>query len=81
MALNGITNRNLIRVGRVLKITGTKPTSVSTFSYKVVAGDTVTKIAARFGTTKERILSANRITNPNVMRVGTVLKITGSRAP
>lgn len=44
-------------------------------TYKVRAGDTLTAIAARFGTTVAEIAALNNITNPSLIRVGQVLNI------
>jgi len=92
-AANGITNPNLIYVGQVLIIPapGTTPTPSTPLpgtavpttapstggTYTVVAGDTLSRIALRFGTTVQAIVSANGITNPNLIYVGQVLKIPG----
>jgi LysM repeat protein len=56
-----------------------QPTAVPTTAqtYTVVAGDTLSKIAAQFGTTVAALASANGITNPNLIYVGQVLKISG----
>lgn len=43
--------------------------------YVVKAGDTVSGIAARYGTTVSAIASANRLANINLIRVGQVLTI------
>ena len=55
-----------------------QPPSDSEYSgrtYTVVKGDTLTRIANRFGTTVQRLCELNNITNPNLIRVGQVLKI------
>jgi LysM repeat protein len=44
-------------------------------TYKVRSGDTLTAIAARFGTTVAEIAALNNITNPSLIRVGQVLNI------
>ena len=44
-------------------------------TYRVVAGDTLTGIAARYGVTLKALEVANGITDPSHLRVGTVLKI------
>ncbi|MFN2155921.1 MAG: LysM peptidoglycan-binding domain-containing protein, partial [Anaerolineae bacterium] len=46
----------------------------------VVAGDTLTRIAARCGTTVQAILTANpQITNPNLIYVGQVIEMPGAQ--
>jgi LysM domain len=51
------------------------PSPSAARTYRVVAGDTLTSIAARFGVTLRALEAANGITNPSLLRVGTVLKI------
>lgn len=82
---NNIQNINLIFAGQVLNIPsgsgGTpapQPTGVpveNPSTYTVVRGDTLGRIAARFGTTVGAIASLNGITNINLIYVGQVLKI------
>lgn len=85
-ALNGIKNPNIIRVGQVLRLSGSA--SVSTHSpsatgtvYVVKAGDTLSSIAARYHTTYQQIAKINGISNPNLIRVGQTLKISSGAAP
>ena len=47
-------------------------------TYIVVAGDTLSGIAKRFGVTLSALISANHITNPNLIYIGQVLTIPGS---
>jgi LysM repeat protein len=55
---------------------GTTVTTVTRYSaYTVRAGDTLAKIAARFSTTQQAILSANAIADPNRIFVGQLLTI------
>jgi LysM repeat protein len=49
--------------------------------YTVRAGDTLAKIAARYGTTVWKLASLNGIPNPNYIRVGQVLCIRPGGAP
>lgn len=72
--LNAIANPNLIRVGQVLKLTASQPTT-STTTYTVKSGDTLYKIARQFGTTVQQLVTANQISNPNLIRVGQTLII------
>lgn len=44
-------------------------------SYVVVKGDTLTKIAKRYGTTVEALVKANNIDNPNLIKVGQYIVI------
>ncbi len=50
-------------------------TSVKPKTYTVVSGDTLTKIANRFGVTTTALMTANKITNANNIRLGQVLVI------
>ena len=52
--------------------------AVTTSSYTVAPGDTLIRIASRFGTTAANIMALNGITNPNLIRVGRVLTISGT---
>ena len=84
MTLNGITDANRIRIGQVLTIAGAAPaapaapasTSAPTTSYTVVAGDTLSGIASRFGTTSRNLMALNGITNANFLRIGQVLRLS-----
>lgn len=46
--------------------------------YTVKPGDTLSKIAIRFGTTWQRIAELNRVVNPNVLHPGQILLVPGS---
>lgn len=46
--------------------------------YTVAAGDTLSKIAARYGTTYQKLAEYNGISNPNVISVGQKIKIPGT---
>lgn len=73
-AINGIGDPNRIWAGQVLKVTG-QPTTQNT--YYVQAGDTLSGIAAKFGTTVSALVSANGISNPNVIYVGQKILLGG----
>ncbi len=78
---NGITNPNRIYVGTSLRISGEapapfQPETGSASTYTVKRGDTLSKIAARFGTTVTAIADANGISNPNRIYIGQVLTVT-----
>ncbi|WP_288638813.1 LysM peptidoglycan-binding domain-containing protein [uncultured Lentilactobacillus sp.] len=74
-AINGIGDPNRIWPGQVLKVTG-KASSQNT--YYVQAGDTLSGIAAKFGTTVSALVQANGISNPNVIYVGQKIILGGS---
>lgn len=87
---NNIQNINLIFAGQVLRIPGAstpgpQPTSApgggTPSTYTVVPGDTLGRIAGRFGTTVSAIASLNGITNINLIFVGQVLRIPGGTGP
>ena len=73
VALNNIADKNKIYVGQVLKISGT--TSNNSITYTVQAGDTLSGIASRCGTTYQELARINNISNPNLIYVGQVIKI------
>lgn len=62
--INGISDPNKIYPGQVLKINGTAP-APSTTTYIVKAGDTLSGIASKFGTTWQRLAQVNGIKDPN----------------
>lgn len=80
-----ITNANLIYEGQRLTIYATDPGNPPPppppppgQTYYVVKGDTLRKIASRFGTTVDAILKVNpRISNPNLIYVGQAITIPG----
>lgn len=76
-ALNSLGNPNLLQVGQVLKVTGT---ASSENTYYVQAGDTLSGIAAKFGTTVSDLVAKNGIANPNVIFVGQKIVISGGGA-
>ncbi len=87
--LNGIQNPNLIYPGEVLKISGTAAVSGGSYSnatatsqgtYTVRSGDTLSGIAARYGTSANALARLNGIQNPNLIYPGEVLKISGTAA-
>ncbi len=91
LSANGLDQRALIRIGQSLTIPGTAATAAPTAtpapaaapaatSYRVASGDTVGRIAARFGTTVAAIASANGLDSRAFIRIGQTLTIPGSSA-
>ncbi len=60
-----------------------RPTAVpaSRQTYTVQPGDTLYRIATRFGTTVEALVQSNYISNPNLIYVGQVLIVPSGGAP
>ena len=65
------------------------PTLLLTFSlawaqpstYTVGPGDTLTRIAARFGVSVSELVGLNNLANPNALEVGQVLTLAPDLAP
>ncbi len=73
---NGLTDRNVIRVGQRLIIpTTVAPPATPSQGYIVQPGDTLWLVAQRFNTTVEAIAQANGIVNPNLIFVGQSLAV------
>lgn len=77
VGINNLANPNVLRIGQVLKVPSqaTSPPPATTVLYTVKAGDTLYAIALRYGTTVQRLVTMNQLTNPNLLRVGQVLVI------
>lgn len=71
-------------VNRRLGVADTTPDAGSAQGvtvYTVKKGDTLSQIAAKYGTTYQAIAAYNGIKNPNAIRVGQKIKIPASTAP
>ena len=75
--LNGLED-TMIYVGQTLKIPSEQTTvpapTGGTTTYKVVSGDTLWALAARFNTTVDKLVSMNNLTN-TILSVGQVLTV------
>jgi N-acetylmuramoyl-L-alanine amidase len=91
LALNGLSRTSLIFPGQVIKLTSAAVAPVTpvpvasapagaTSSYTIVAGDTVSKIAARFGVTTLSVLTANNLGWSTIIYPGRVLTIPQTTA-
>jgi LysM repeat protein len=72
---NGIVNENYIWVGQRLIIPGGSTGETGGQVYVVQAGDTLSSIAVKFGTTEWAIAAANNLPNVNMIYVGQTLRI------
>lgn len=82
-ATNGIADPNLVVAGTTLGIPGGGVTPAPTppaLTVTVVAGDTLTSIAARHGVSAVDLAAHNRLANPHLIRIGQTLAIP-ARAP
>lgn len=89
MRLNGIGNANFIWVGQQLRLSARVSTVNVTIDqqpqpqlagtiYTVRPGDTLSQIAANYGTTAQSLLIANGLPNANFVWVGQQLRIAGA---
>ncbi|WP_217269630.1 LysM peptidoglycan-binding domain-containing protein [Neobacillus endophyticus] len=80
--LNGIKNPNLIYAGQTLKIPSgsSSHSGVTQTTYTVRPGDTLSEIAAKFGTTVNALVKLNNIKNPDHIYAGQILKLSGAAA-
>ena len=80
---NNLVNMNLLYVGQRLTIPGTASEPAPSNTYYVVnRGDTLSAIAARYGTTTQTLVQANGLASANLIYVGQRLVIPGgSSAP
>ena len=72
-SLNGISDPNLIYVGQALRVNGSA--NAGSVYYTVRAGDNLSAIASRYGTSYQSIASLNGLANPNLIYAGQTLKI------
>lgn len=83
-ALNGIANPNLIYPGQVLKLTGaasatpSAPAAPAAATYTVKPGDTLSAIAAKFATSYRQLATLNKISDPNKIYPGQVLRLSAT---
>ncbi len=80
--LNSLGNPNLIRPGQVLLIPGDagETTPAASETHIVRAGDTLGKIAKKYGVTVAQLMDSNGITDPNRIYLGAAIVVDGSAA-
>ncbi|WP_226924733.1 lytic transglycosylase domain-containing protein [Georgenia satyanarayanai] len=88
VAANGLNSQALIKVGQVLRLpaagkaaTAAPARAAAATTHTVAAGDTVSALAKRYGTTVEDIVSANRLGSRALIIIGQRLTIPGTSAP
>ena len=79
-AFNGISNPNLLYVGKKLKIPSG---ATSEIPYTVKKGDSLGSIASRFGVKLSDVCSRNGISSPNLIKVGQkiIIPVKGAIKP
>lgn len=80
IATNGIADPDLIRVGQVLVVPGQTATAPAT-THTVAAGETLAGIAGVYGASVDSLVSANNLTNPNLIRIGQQIVIAPGPTP
>ena len=73
-ALNGIANPNLIYPGQVIKVNGSAAAPQQR-TYTVGRGDNLSSIAARYGTSYQKLQQINGIADANLIYPGQVLRL------
>ena len=82
LSLNTLPNPDNLTVGQELKIPGDLPVDLGgARGYTVQQGDTLSKIAVKFGVTVAAIQELNKLANPNQIYPGQTLQIPGGSAP
>ena len=74
-SINNISNVNLIFTGELLYVPTSNANDMSHTLYVVKRGDTLWGISRRFGVSISKIVMLNRISNPNLIYPGNVLRI------
>jgi LysM repeat protein len=73
--LNDLGPRSLIRVGQVIKLSGTAAPQSAVESYRVKPGDTLSLIASRHGLSVSELTAINRISSSTIIYPGQVLRV------
>lgn len=72
---NNISNPNLIRIGQVLVIPGEE--GEPDVIHVVQRGDTLGRIAAKYGASVSSLVEINQISNANLIRIGQQIVVSG----
>ncbi len=72
------TSSGSYNAGTIATVNVPIPSSSASGTYTVKSGDILSNIASMFGMTTANLQSINNISNPNLIYVGQVLKVTGT---
>jgi LysM repeat protein len=78
---NNITDPNFIIAGQRLRVGGAGETGMATTSHTVRAGETLSSIAARYGTSTAALATLNKLADPNLIIAGSTLRVPHGTAP
>ena len=86
LAWNGLSSSSIIRPGQVLRLTAPESSSSTTSSsssttastHTVAAGETITAIAKKYGSTVSAVLAANGLSRSSIIYPGQKITIPGS---
>jgi N-acetylmuramoyl-L-alanine amidase len=72
---NNITDPNFIIAGQRLRVGGAGETGTPTTSHTVRSGETLSSIAARYGTSPSALVTLNKLADPNLIIAGATLRV------
>ncbi|TYU88919.1 LysM peptidoglycan-binding domain-containing protein [Listeria monocytogenes] len=81
--INGLSAPYIIYPGQRLNIVGSTielPKLINHITHKVKAGETLSGIAAKYGTSYQALAQLNGLSNPNLIYVGQQLMVNGKQA-
>ena len=87
VAVNNMDQTHLIKPGQALRVPAGRTASASAVHqpaqpqrYRVQRGDTLGRIAKRFGTTVDTLVAMNNVDQPHLIKPGQVLRVPAGRA-
>ena len=77
---NGLNAKSILRIGQVLRLTApaqasAAPPAPAPTVYRVRAGDSLSAIAARFGSSWQTLARLNGLNSASILRIGQTLRL------